>query len=90
MRVGILCQETRHIAYHLKDLGQGSRMVPNLGQETVSGLSYGRLKLAILRIQEVREGIVFPKFSAQNFYSILFLALFYTRKTVGQLLICMI
>ena len=86
MRVGILCQETQQIAYHWKDLGQESRLVPNLGQETVSEPSYGRSKSAILRIQKVRADFVFPKFLAQNFYSILFLALFYTREIVDEVL----
>ena len=53
-------------------------MVPNLGQETVSEPSYGRLKSAISRFQKVRSDFVFPKVLAQNFYSILFLELFYT------------
>ena len=76
LRVRILCQEFRHIAHHWKDLGQGSWMVPNLGQETVSEPSYGRSKSAISRFQKVRSDFVFPKFLAKNFYSILFLVFF--------------
>ena len=84
MRVGILCQEFRHIAHRWKDFGQGSWMVPNLGQETVSEPSYGRSKSAISRFQKVRSDFVFPKFLAKNFYSILFLAFFYTRHLLDK------
>ena len=59
-------------------------MVSNLGQETVSEPSYGRLKSAISRFQKVRSDFVFPKVLAQNFYSILFLELFYTSYLLDE------